>query len=354
MKAGAGTKPDLHLAILAPRWVGDLVMATPVLAAAGDTDAIGRVTTIVRAPLDGLLAGSELELEVVRDGRGERAALRRLRPDAVLLLSNSFGSALRAWLAHVPVRAGSSLRGRRRLLTHAFRPPVRHGRRAAVPTAHLQRDAAGLLGIAVPDLHPRLAVTLEEEERHRAQLAELGLEGEYAVCTPGAAFGAAKLWPPERFAAALDELFERHGWRGVVTGGPAEDPLVEEVARRTRHGALSLAGHPRSLGMLKPLVRDARLLLVGDSGPRWVAAAFDVPCVSIMGPNVPELTASSLEWCEVVRREDLACSPCARRVCPLGHHLCMRGLELERVVAAAERLLERRAGAAAGPLSAEA
>jgi heptosyltransferase-2 len=84
-------------------------------------------------------------------------------------------------------------------------------------------------------------------------------------------------------------------------------------------------------------------LIVGDSGPRWFAAAFDVPCVSVMGPNFPELTATSLEWCEVVRREDLECSPCVRRVCPLGHHRCMRELPPSRVLDAALELLERRA-----------
>lgn len=340
-----------HLAVAAPRWVGDLVMATPVLEAALAAPHVGRVTTLVRAPLAPLLEGSAVASTVRAhpDRRGERRLLRELAPDAVLLLSNSTGAAWRAFLSRVPVRAGTALRARRWLLTHAFVPPTRDGRRAPVPTAHLLRDAAGLLGIQVPDLHPRLSVTDGERERNAALLAPGALSGaggalggDYVVCTPGAAFGAAKLWPPERFAEALDRLHAARGWRGVVTGAPSEDALVAEVAGRTRHGALSLAGSARDLGTLKALVAGARLLLVGDSGPRWVAAAFDVPCVSIMGPNVPELTATSLEWCEVVRVEGLPCSPCAQRVCPLGHHRCMRDLGVAEVLAAAERVLERR------------
>jgi heptosyltransferase-2 len=88
-------------------------------------------------------------------------------------------------------------------------------------------------------------------------------------------------------------------------------------------------------------VRGARLLLVGDSGPRWYAAAFDVPCVSVMGPNFPELTASSLELCEVARVEELECSPCLERVCPLGHHRCMRELAPASVLRAVDRVLAR-------------
>ena len=84
------------------------------------------------------------------------------------------------------------------------------------------------------------------------------------------------------------------------------------------------------------------LLVTTDSGPRHFAAAFDVPCVTVMGPNFPELTASSLERCAVVRRDDLECAPCLERVCPLGHQRCMAELEPERVLVAAEGLLAAR------------
>jgi len=179
--------------------------------------------------------------------------------------------------------------------------------------------------------------------RERERLVRLGvdLERGYVLCCPGAAFGAAKLWPPQRFAAALDRLCELHGWRGVVSGGPGEEALIDAVAGASRRGVISLAGEARDLEGLKALVRAARLLLVGDSGPRWFAAAFDVPCVSVMGPNFPELTASALELASIVRIEGLECAPCLERACPLGHHRCMQDLGVERVVAAALEVLDR-------------
>jgi heptosyltransferase-2 len=210
-----------------------------------------------------------------------------------------------------------------------------------MPTAHLQRDAAGLLGILVPDLHPRLHVREEVRSAVRATLARLSLApgAGYVACCPGAAFGAAKLWPPERFAAVLDGLHQRRGWRGVVTGGPGEEALVEAVVAAAKHPAISLAREPRDLEQLKALVAESKLLLVGDSGPRWYAAAFDVPCVSVMGPNYPEVTATSLELAAVARVEGLECSPCLQRRCPLGHHRCMNELEPSRVLALAEDVL---------------
>ncbi|HTF89472.1 MAG TPA: glycosyltransferase family 9 protein [Planctomycetota bacterium] len=340
-----------HLYVRAPNWVGDLVMATPVLHAAIQDPRFTRVSIGVRAHLASVLAGGALEPHLIPLAKGadERSALATLAPDVALLLSNSFGAAWRVFRAGIPVRIGSGLSSRRWLLSHACLPPTSDGRRVPIPTAHLLRDVAGLAGILVPDLHPRLDLPREVREAQGARLSELGIaRGEdYVVCCPGAAFGAAKLWPPEHFALALDVLTDQYGWRAVVTGGPGEEALIDEVARRTRHGAISLSSEHRDLVGLKALVADARLLLVGDSGPRWYAAAFDVPCVSVIGPNFPELTASSLEFAEVVRVEGLECSPCLERVCPLEHHRCMRELAPSRVIDAAGRVLARKQKAGA-------
>lgn len=318
-------------------------MATPVLEAALADARFSQVRIVLRAHLARVLEDGPCapHLALVRSDSEEVALYRELAPDAVLLLSNSLGAAWRALRGGVKLRAGSGLAGRRWLLQRSHVPPTRGGRRLSTPTAELQRDVAALLEIRVPDLHPHLVVREELANEEHARLLRLGVDPArgYVLCCPGAAYGAAKLWPVEHFAAALDGLFERHGWRGVVTCGPGEEALCDEVARRTRHGAVSLAREERDLARLKALVRGSRMLLVGDSGPRWYAAAFDVPCVSVMGPNDPLLTASSLEHARIVRRSDLECSPCMQRVCPLGHHVCMRELAPERVLEAAEELL---------------
>lgn len=343
-----------HLVVRAPNWVGDLVMATPVLAGAFEEGSPwARVTILLRRPLDQVLADAPFLPPAAETGPGpgpvvaigagpeERAALEALVPDAVLLLSNSFGAALRAWRAGVPRRIGSALSGRRALLTDPVPAPADEGRRRPIPTAELLVRVAERAGIRTEGAHPRLGVAPAVEEAAAAELAALGIaDGEpYVLCCPGAAFGASKLWPIEHFAAVLDELERRHGWRAVVAGGPAEDGLVAAVVARCAGRAVALGACERGLERLKALARAAALVLVGDSGPRWFAAAFDVPCVTVMGPNFPELTASSLERCEVVRTSGLECAPCLERRCPLGHHRCMRELRPARVLEASERVL---------------
>jgi len=339
-----------HLFVRAPNWVGDLVMATPVLEAAVRDPRFERVSVGLRPHLRGVLAGGPVAPHVVPLAKDERDTYRELAPDVALLLTNSFGAALRARRAGVPVRVGSSLSNRGALLTHRLRPPTRLGHRAAIPTAHLVRDVAALAGVLAPDLHPRLAFEDAVAERARAALAAAGVPADrrFVVCCPGAAFGAAKLWPPERFAAALDALFEREGLVGFLTGAPAEAAIVDAVAAACRHPVCVAPPDARDLENLKVWIHDAALLLVGDSGPRWYAAAFDVPCVSVMGPNSPELTASSLEHASIVRVEGLDCSPCLARTCPLGHHACMTELTTDAVVdAALERLANDPRGARA-------
>jgi len=335
----------MKLVIRAPNWVGDLVMATPVIEAARRSERFESVTVVVREHLAGILADGPAAglVRTIGADAHEAAAYRELAPDAVMLLTNSFGAAWRARAAGVPMRAGSALSGRRFLLTHSVIPPSRDGRRVPIPSAHLMRDVAGLVGVLVPDLHPILAVRESVCERERARLARLGAGPEYILCCPGAAFGAAKLWPPGRFAQALDRLHDARGWRGVVTGGPGEEALCDSVAGASKSGVISLGQEERDLEGLKALVAGAQLLLVGDSGPRWFAAAFDVPCVSVMGPNFPELTASSLELARIVRVENLECAPCLERHCPLVHHRCMRDLSVDLVVRAAHEVLARRA-----------
>ena len=320
-------------------------MATPVLEGALESGLFERVSIVVRAHLAPLLAGGPCEpcVEPLAKGADESALYRRLAPEGVLLLTNSLGAAWRAFRARVPVRCGATLGGRGLFLTHRVVPPTRGGRRVPIPTAHLLADVAGLVGLRGLDLHPRLHVGAATRRFWRARLESRGLApgARFALCTPSAAFGAAKMWPARHHARALELLHERHGLSAVVTGGPGEEPVMRAVVQACRTPVIDLSDEPRDLEGLKALVAESALLVSSDSGPRWFAAAFDVPCVTVMGPNFPELTASSLERCRVVRVAGLECAPCLERVCPLGHHRCMEELDPLRVAAAAGELLAR-------------
>jgi len=157
------------------------------------------------------------------------------------------------------------------------------------------------------------------------------------LVTPGAAFGSSKLWPPEHFARACDALARSHGLLPVIAPAPGEVAIAREVAARTTPPALVIAQPEATLAELKALVARASLLLTNDTGPRQIAIALGRPAVVVMGPTDPRHTAHHLERQRVLR-EEVACSPCHHRVCPIDHR-CMTRLAPERAVAAAAELL---------------
>jgi heptosyltransferase-2 len=117
--------------------------------------------------------------------------------------------------------------------------------------------------------------------------------------------------------------------------------MARQIADESRSPhVFPLSAVPLSLGLTKAVVRRCDLLVTTDSGPRHFAAAFDRPVVALFGPTHIEWTETYFAK-EICLQKKLACGPCQQRVCPLGHHRCMRELTPAEVLAAAERLLFR-------------
>ena len=170
------------------------------------------------------------------------------------------------------------------------------------------------------------------------------------VClNPGAAFGAAKLWPAESFAALARRLADERGWGVLVLCGPTERDLAHRIAALAGHNAVrSLADFPVSIGLTKACVRRAALLVSTDSGPRHFAAAFGRPVVALFGPTHIAWTDTFYPR-EIRLQKRVPCGPCQQRICPEGHHRCMVELTADEVYSAAVSLLTgdeevRRAG----------
>jgi len=327
-----------------PNWVGDVVMATPALRALRSAHPEAEITLEGRPFLAGLVCGlASVDVFLADPGRGALARARELRQrgfDWAVLLPDSTRAALGPFLARIPVRAGYAREPlRRALLTHALPPPSEGGRR--VPISMIERYLRITRALGCPDAGSALELAVDAGARERAlkRLAEAGLApGERTlVVTPGAAFGSSKLWPPESFAAAADAIARRHGLHAVLAPGPGEEAIARRIAETMQERAIVLADPPTSLAELVALVAGAALQLGNDTGPRHVAVACGVPAVVVMGPTDPRHTAHLLERQRVLR-EDVPCSPCHLKVCPIDHR-CMTRVRPERVAAAAAELL---------------
>ncbi len=325
---------SLRTVVYAPNWVGDTVMALPVLdalAASGRTvDVLARPHII---PLLELSPSVRQNLER-RDDAAALAALRAGSYDEALVLPNSFRSAWLTRKARIAHRWGYRGGFRRWLLSRA----VQRTR----PAAHQVEDYAELLTameVAHPDEWiPRLPVDDERRARGLDLLTRAGIHpaaGPVVGIFAGAEFGASKRWPRERFEEAMRELRKRHrDVQMTIIAGPKEVWLAVRLHEET--GKIHpVIGPDLDLADLAAVLSHHRVLLTNDSGPMHLAAALGVHCAALFGPTDPSRTAPSGDGHQVLYT-DRWCSPCFRRRCPLAHHKCMKDLAVADAVAAVE------------------
>jgi heptosyltransferase-2 len=332
--------------------VGDAVMATPALRALRAAHPDATIVVEGRPALEPLLHGLPFFDEFLPDPpfRGLRGALtraatlRRRELDLALLLPDSVRAALGPFLGGIPHRIGYARDPLRRALLNdrVDTPHDADGKRLPIPMVERYLRLTRHLGC--PDLgeHEELRVDDSEAARIEAELAALGIETGEPLLTvsPGAGFGPSKLWPARSFAEACGELARRFGLRPVLAPAPNEVEIAASIAALDSNIATWRADASATLGGLKALLARSQLVLTNDTGPRHIAVALAVPVITVMGPTDPRHTHCNLELQRVLR-EDVSCSPCQKKVCPIDHR-CMTRLAPERVVEAAVELMSLR------------
>ncbi len=345
----------MNLAVFLPNWIGDAVMATPALRALRERYREGKILGVVKPYVAGLLDGGDWFDELILADKGPRGQgvlavarqLRRRAIDLAVLMPNTLRSALMAWLGRCRRRIGYARYGRSPLLTDVLQP-IRdeHGRLRPSPIIDAYNLLAVCAGCPPPTRKMELFTTAADEAAASWvwEHARLVHYPEIVCLNPGAAFGSAKHWPAEYFAALARDLATQRGSGVLVLCGPGERDLARQIVTEACHSAVSTiadaqaaGGPPLSLGLTKACVRRADLLVTTDSGPRHFAAAFDRPVVTLFGPTHIAWTETYFPRALHLQRQ-VECGPCQRRVCPLDHR-CMKRLSPAEVFAAATSLL---------------
>jgi heptosyltransferase-2 len=329
-KGGSG-----RVLVLAPNWLGDAVMALPAIADLQRAFPDSSVDIAARpaiAPLIPLIPGVR-QAVILGTSRESVGLIRSGEYDAALLLTNSFNT---AWLVHragVPQRWGYRNEFRSILLTRAVSPPAR------VHQAAFYQTLTTALGFAPGPLEPRLQVPDDLRRIGNDTLADAGWDGQTGLVAiaPGAAFGGAKRWPADRFAAVIDAL-ARDGIRAVLIGAGADARAVTEVLTAVHSGLrpLNLVGRT-DLSALAGVLVHCRGLATNDSGAMHFAAALGVNVTAVFGPTNELETRPIGSGLLSIVHSNVWCRPCMLRECPLTHR-CMTS------VPAGDVLREVRAG----------
>lgn len=339
-----GQAPATRVLLRLPNWLGDIVMAAPAVEAITRALPGARVTAQCIAPfvpLARLLPGVH-EAVAAGPDRGplslwsSRRALRAAGHDLAVVFPRGVRASLAPWLARVPVRVGFGDAGKRLLLTHGLRGwrPLRRAHRSLFYGALARcfgTTPAGPWALQAPGAALAAADALLERLGADRTLPLVVLE-------PGARYGPAKCWPPERFGA-LARLLMAEGCSVATVGTAATQPVEDDVARASGGGLVRTAGRTDDLLALVGLLARARLVVANDTGPMHLAAALGTPVLALFGATDPEVSAPRGPGPIRLVMQPAACSPCFLRTCTVAGHPCMRDIQVERVLSEARAML---------------
>jgi lipopolysaccharide heptosyltransferase II len=309
--------------VVAPNWIGDALMAQPLLARLReklpqtrlDVLAPAWVAPVVRRmpEVSGVIeTGFEHGKLRLRERWKLGRTLRALGYAQAIVLPNTWKSALVPFFADIPIRSGYVGESRYGLLNLLYR---KQSSREAMALHYARLAEAPGAEVGQPLPQPKLAVDQQSAQRTRERFA---LAGRYAVFCPGAEYGPAKRWP------YFKELAERVGLPVLLLGSAKEREQCAAIRGR------NLAGET-TLDEAIELIAGAQLVVANDSGLMHVAAALDRPQVALFGSSSPKHTPPLSGRARVLWL-GIECSPCYARECPLGHFRCMRELSVERVL----------------------
>lgn len=334
-----------RIGIFLPSWLGDCVMATPTLRAIrGHFGPDAHIVGIMRPNLRDVLAGTnwldeQWYFKPHQGGAetGHRVILRKIREsrfDMMILMPNSPRSAVLAWLGKARERIGYARNGRGPLLTGKVYRPREGKRRIDLPMVDYYLRLADAAGCPPESRRLELATTAVDERSADQVFQSLGIRRDDRLVTVNCsgAYGGSKLWPIEYFAKLSRRIVDSLDHDVLVMCGPNERKTAQDIVRLSESNRVfSMAEQPLGIGTAKACIRRSRLMVSTDSGPRHVAAAMGCAVITVYGPMLPVWGENPTVDAIDLMSEDLDCLGCGRRVCPYGHHRCMRELSVEQV-----------------------
>lgn len=322
-----------RILIRSPNWLGDAVMSLPAVQAWQQQSHKERGFAIV-APENLVtfwqhIPGIDAVFVADRNPVITANHITPWKADTIVILPNSPRTALEAYLANIPCRIGFTGKWRQQLLTHTFDRPQQTGlphHQSLEPLALLQHF--GLISndtlLKAPD------IPLPEKCDR--------IQDPYLLCCPGAEYGAAKRWPQDRYARICNTLAKSHGLHVVLSGGDNDRDTCRSIAEQLTVPFTNTTART-SLAEFLSLCAHTELILCNDSGAMHAASIFKTPGVALFGSTEPRWTGPISDSITVLL-EDVPCSPCFLRECPIDFR-CMTQLSEERVLAACEEKLKK-------------
>lgn len=341
----------MRIGVILPNWVGDLVMATPMLRALRQQHPAAEIVGVCRKFLTPLLAGTPFIDRYhpwEHHGRGWFGrttqlvrTLRSERLDVMFVLRNTPYATAVAYFGGARETIGYARRGSGLFLTKPLQPQRENGKLIPVSGVDTYVRLAAAWGCPVESKQLELTTLPADEQAADEQWRRLDLPAgrEVILLNTGGAFGSTKHWPQEQSVELSRRIAEELGHTVVVLCGPNERKEAAAIALQAAHPLVkSVAAEDVSFGVTKAIVRRARMLVTTDSGPRHIASGLGTPTITLFGPIDPRWSRNDQQDA-IELQLSLDCAPCGKKVCPLVHHRCMKDLSAAMVFGAVKKLL---------------
>ncbi len=337
-----------NIIVRMPNWIGDLVMATPILTDLRKQFPDAEITAMCKTPISDLLEKDKdidelYSFQKLTNGFSRRKEKRNIietlkkgKYDLGILLTNSFSSAWWFWQAGILNRIGFKGHLRTPFLTHGLNVSFDKEKEHQVTT---YKRILKPLKIKISDSKPRLYLTSEEKTKAAELLYRNGFqEGKILIgIHPGASYGPAKCWPKERFREVSLELLKDPDLFLVFLGDEKSNEEIQKICFKLPERAINLAGLT-SLRELMGILEKCDLLLTNDSGPMHIAAALKTKVIALFG-STSDVKTGPYNQGKVINKK-VECSPCYKRECPIDFR-CMKQISVKEVIQAVFQILHR-------------
>jgi heptosyltransferase-2 len=340
----------MNIVVRGTNWVGDAVMTIPALRELRRIFPDSKITLHTRSWANGIFQDADFIDEILTFER-EKSAFKTVLAqakiwrengfDLAVLFPNSFESALLAKLGKVPVRFGYAKDGRSVFLTDAVKIPDWKNEKHEIfyylnLVAEIEKKYFGTAMVLENEPRFELKVSAERKAKARKMLAEndVDLSKKIVAFVAGSTNSRAKRWLAESYAALNDKIQTELNTNVILMGAKDELDVSLEVFEKSQVKPIILTGKT-NLEEATAILSVCDLLVSNDTGPAHIAAALATKTLVIFGPTNPNTTRPLNA--EIIR-QDVECSPCMLRDCPIDHR-CMTRISAQEVFAKAKEKL---------------
>jgi heptosyltransferase-2 len=374
-----------NLLIRGVNWIGDSVMTLPAIKSIRKYLPEAKISLLVKPWVSEIFENNPYIDEIILYNEKHKGLIGKIRLSRILskkgfscaiLLQNAFDAAFITFLAGIKERAGYKKDGRGFLLTEAVKVPQKDIYSHQI---YYYLNLLKQIGINAEYSDPYIYILLDERLSARNHLKEM--KRPIMGINPGAEYGSAKRWFPERFAEVASWFIKDTNGSVVIFGSKKEEDIsqrIEYLINKQQskeqsisngqqsdtsestptslwkrgaegdfeggsRGILNLAGKT-SLRELISLISECDVFVTNDSGPLHISYAVGTPLVAIFGSTDPELTGppSNMFDNNIVINHKFSCSPCFKRTCKNDDLRCMYAITSDDVYYGVKRVLPDR------------